>query len=155
MTTDELVALALSKLPAKRSLPSKSFVVLTGSEKWETLDPEIIGPFPSYRDAYEWIARLPNASIEADGFLAGHIRLTPVNPALLCQPQASEFAGWAIVNAETAASPQAYAEMCAQLEKPLIPNAETIEAMEAARRGEFTGSFATVDELMAHLHEDD
>ena len=77
MTADELVALALSKLPAKRRLPSKSFVVLTGSEKWETLDPEIVGPFETYQQAYEWIARLPNASIEADGFLAGHISLTP------------------------------------------------------------------------------
>ena len=39
--------------------------------------------------------------------------------------------------------------------EPLIPNAETIEAMEAARRGEFVGEFGTVDELLAHLNADD
>ena len=39
--------------------------------------------------------------------------------------------------------------------EPLIPNAETIEAMEAARRGEFVGAFKTVDELLAHLNADD
>jgi DNA-damage-inducible protein J len=39
--------------------------------------------------------------------------------------------------------------------EPLIPNAETIEAMEAARRGEFIGEFNTVDELLAHLNADD
>jgi len=39
--------------------------------------------------------------------------------------------------------------------EPLIPNAETIEAMEAARRGEFVGEFKTVDELLAHLNADD
>jgi hypothetical protein len=36
--------------------------------------------------------------------------------------------------------------------KPLIPNAETIAAMEAARRGEFTGEFETVLDLIKHLH---
>jgi DNA-damage-inducible protein J len=39
--------------------------------------------------------------------------------------------------------------------EPLIPNGETIEAMEAARRGEFVGEFETVDELLAHLDADD
>lgn len=39
--------------------------------------------------------------------------------------------------------------------EPLIPNAETIEAMEAALRGEFVGEFKTVDELLAHLNADD
>ena len=38
--------------------------------------------------------------------------------------------------------------------EPLVPNAETIEAMKAARRGKLP-SFATVDELMADLNEDD
>jgi antitoxin component of RelBE/YafQ-DinJ toxin-antitoxin module len=38
-------------------------------------------------------------------------------------------------------------------EEPLTPNAETIEAIEADRRGE-TKSFATIDELMADLHSD-
>jgi len=37
---------------------------------------------------------------------------------------------------------------------PLIPNAETIEAMEAARRGEMT-HFQTVEALMADLNADD
>jgi hypothetical protein len=36
----------------------------------------------------------------------------------------------------------------------MIPNAETIAAMEEARRGKFTGSFATVEELMADLNSD-
>jgi len=35
-----------------------------------------------------------------------------------------------------------------------VPNAETIAAMEAAERGEVT-SFATIEDLMAHLHADD
>lgn len=39
--------------------------------------------------------------------------------------------------------------------EPLIPNAETIAAMEAARRGEFSGEFKTVDALLKHLHEND
>jgi DNA-damage-inducible protein J len=39
--------------------------------------------------------------------------------------------------------------------EPLIPNAETIEAMEAARRGEFVGEFKTVHELFADLNADD
>lgn len=38
--------------------------------------------------------------------------------------------------------------------EPLVPNAETIEAMKAARRGNLP-SFATVDELMTDLNEDD
>ncbi len=38
--------------------------------------------------------------------------------------------------------------------EPLVPNAETIEAMKAARRGNLP-SFATADELMADLNEDD
>ena len=36
---------------------------------------------------------------------------------------------------------------------PLIPNAETVEAMKAARRGKVT-SFKSVDELMADLNAD-
>jgi hypothetical protein len=40
------------------------------------------------------------------------------------------------------------------LPPPIIPNAETIEAMEAARRGELSGPFSSIDELMAHLHAD-
>jgi DNA-damage-inducible protein J len=39
--------------------------------------------------------------------------------------------------------------------EPLIPNAETIEAMEAARRGEFVGEFKTIHELFADLNADD
>jgi len=35
-----------------------------------------------------------------------------------------------------------------------VPNAETIAAMRAAERGEVT-SFATIEELLAHLHADD
>ncbi len=37
---------------------------------------------------------------------------------------------------------------------PLVPNAETIEAMKAARRGELV-SVASPDELLASLNEDD
>ena len=37
---------------------------------------------------------------------------------------------------------------------PLVPNAETIEAMRAARRGELT-HFTTTNELFADLHADD
>jgi DNA-damage-inducible protein J len=37
---------------------------------------------------------------------------------------------------------------------PLIPNAETVEAMKEARRGRLT-SFESVDELMADLNADD
>jgi DNA-damage-inducible protein J len=37
---------------------------------------------------------------------------------------------------------------------PLVPNAETIEAMKEARRGNLQ-SFATVEGLMADLHADD
>ncbi|WP_417411506.1 type II toxin-antitoxin system RelB/DinJ family antitoxin [Hoeflea sp.] len=35
--------------------------------------------------------------------------------------------------------------------EPLVPNAETIAAIEAARRGEFDTEFASVDELMDDL----
>ena len=38
--------------------------------------------------------------------------------------------------------------------EPLVPNAETIEAMKEARRGNLP-SFDTVDELIADLDEDD
>lgn len=37
---------------------------------------------------------------------------------------------------------------------PLVPNAETVEAMKEARRGKLT-SFENVDELMADLNADD
>ena len=37
---------------------------------------------------------------------------------------------------------------------PLIPNAETVEAMKAARRGEVV-TIGGVEELMADLHADD
>jgi DNA-damage-inducible protein J len=37
---------------------------------------------------------------------------------------------------------------------PLVPNAETIEAMKAARRGEIV-TVGGVDELIADLHADD
>ena len=38
--------------------------------------------------------------------------------------------------------------------EPLVPNAETIEAMKAARRGELTPA-ASVDDLIAELNADD
>ena len=38
--------------------------------------------------------------------------------------------------------------------EPLVPNAETIEAMKAARRGELTPA-ESVDDLMADLNADD
>ena len=38
--------------------------------------------------------------------------------------------------------------------EPLDPNATTIAAMEAARRGELIGPFATVDALMADLNDE-
>jgi DNA-damage-inducible protein J len=38
--------------------------------------------------------------------------------------------------------------------QPLLPNAETIEAMEAARRGDVT-TVHSVDELFASLNADD
>lgn len=38
--------------------------------------------------------------------------------------------------------------------EPLIPNAETIAAMKAARRGDLT-TVGTIDNLMADLNEDD
>jgi DNA-damage-inducible protein J len=37
---------------------------------------------------------------------------------------------------------------------PLVPNAETIEAMQAARRGDLV-TVGSVDDLMADLHADD
>ena len=37
---------------------------------------------------------------------------------------------------------------------PLVPNAETIEAMKAARRGDLV-TVGDIDDLMADLHEDD
>ena len=39
--------------------------------------------------------------------------------------------------------------------EPLVPNKETIAAIEAARRGDFTRSFETVDDLMDHLRAED
>lgn len=38
--------------------------------------------------------------------------------------------------------------------EPLMPNAETVEAMKAARRGELT-KIGCVDNLLADLHADD
>jgi DNA-damage-inducible protein J len=38
--------------------------------------------------------------------------------------------------------------------EPLMPNAETVEAMKAARRGELT-TIGSIDNLMADLHADD
>ena len=38
--------------------------------------------------------------------------------------------------------------------EPLVPNKETIEAMKEVRRGKLP-SFATVDDLIADLNEDD
>ena len=38
--------------------------------------------------------------------------------------------------------------------EPLIPNAETIEAMEAARRGDLV-AVGTVEDLMADLNAED
>jgi len=38
--------------------------------------------------------------------------------------------------------------------EPLVPNAETIEAMKAARRGELV-TIGSVDQLFADLHADD
>ncbi len=35
--------------------------------------------------------------------------------------------------------------------EPLVPNAETIEAMKAARRGDFAETFDSVGDLMDHL----
>jgi len=105
MANDEqLIALALSKLPATRSLPSKSYVVLVlGGEEFDVADPEIIGPFNNYQQAYEYIARLPNATIAPhDDRFAGHITLHPAP-----QPK-SGYAGWAIINDQTAANPQTY-----------------------------------------------
>jgi hypothetical protein len=37
----------------------------------------------------------------------------------------------------------------------LTPNAETIDAMEAAERGEFVGEYRTMDEFLAALDADD
>lgn len=39
--------------------------------------------------------------------------------------------------------------------EPIVPNATTIEAIRAARRGELEGPFATVDELMEDLRDVD
>jgi DNA-damage-inducible protein J len=39
--------------------------------------------------------------------------------------------------------------------EPLVPNKETIAAIEAARRGEFEHSFDSVDDLMDHLRAED
>ena len=39
--------------------------------------------------------------------------------------------------------------------EPLVPNKETIAAIQAARRGEFEGSFTSVEELLGHLRADD
>jgi hypothetical protein len=146
MTQDELVALALSKLPAKRALPCKSYVVLVlSADKWDILDPEVIGPFDSYRQAYEWIARLPNASIAAtDQKYPGHIKLAP------CPPSTPEnVCGWAIVSEQTAADPSRFMQ---EWTTYIQPNAETIAAMEAAERGEFTHTFSSPAELMADLN---
>lgn len=38
--------------------------------------------------------------------------------------------------------------------EPLVPNAETIKAMKAARRGDLV-SIGTIDDLMADLNADD
>lgn len=42
-----------------------------------------------------------------------------------------------------------------QKRAPLSPNAATIEAMEAARRGELSGPFNSIDELFVDLNAGD
>jgi hypothetical protein len=109
MTDDEeRIALALSKLPAKRNVPGKCYVVLIlGTDEFDVTNPEIIGPFESYRQAYEWIARLPNACIAAaDQRSPGHITLEPAPYSE--KSGKGQFAGWAIVSDQTASEPQAY-----------------------------------------------
>jgi hypothetical protein len=149
MNSEDDIALALAQLPTKRSKPSTSYVVLIlGCEKWDVLDPEIIGPFPTYQQAYEWIARLPNAIISsADSQHPGMITLTPAK---------GDYAGWAIINSETAEDPNEYMKSYDNIyrgEWNDTPNAETIAAMEEARRGDMK-SFNTVDELMKDLDRD-
>ena len=39
--------------------------------------------------------------------------------------------------------------------EPLVPNKETIEAIEAARRGETKGPFKDADSLLSELNADD
>ena len=38
--------------------------------------------------------------------------------------------------------------------QPLVPNAETVAAIKAARRGEFDGTFNSIEDLLRALHTD-
>jgi hypothetical protein len=88
-------------LKEETTRPMPTFVVLTGSEKREILDPEIIGPFESTYEAFAWVARLPNANVEPlDSKWPGEIGLEPY----------SGYAGFAIVNTASSSDPEAYLE---------------------------------------------
>jgi hypothetical protein len=105
MTDENAVAFALARLRKKdASRASPHFVVLIlGTEPFDITDPEIIGPFPCYRDAYEWVARLPIAVITPADAAAD---LAP-GSITLASPKGG-ICGWAIVGATSASDPQAY-----------------------------------------------
>jgi antitoxin component of RelBE/YafQ-DinJ toxin-antitoxin module len=81
---------------------------------------------------------------------------TDVNLAAIWEEMRDEFAA---IRAELITMQTQLETIQAQLNglpfAPLTPNAETIAAMEAARRGEFTGEFASGQDLIEHFHPRD
>jgi hypothetical protein len=108
LTTEEKEAID-SILKPEASETSKTFVVLTGCEKQDILNPDVLGPFESYRAAYLWIAELRNANIAVDGPWKGEIYLEPIDGG---------YAGFAIVNEGTAGNPKEYMASSDELYEP-------------------------------------
>lgn len=80
-----------------------SFVVLTGDDKRDILQPDVIGPFPDDGAAEAWVASLPNAIVDDES--------SPWPGAVILMPTGYDgggYAGYAIVSEATAADPVEY-----------------------------------------------
>lgn len=76
-----------------------TFVVLTGSEKHEILDPPVIGPFEGPEEAVKWVTELPNATVLTESPFEGY---------LVLRPTLGGYAGFVLVDEEHASSPELY-----------------------------------------------
>jgi hypothetical protein len=79
------------------------FLVITGSEKHDVLDPDVYGPFPSEEAAEEALQHHPRAVVLGkDHPHAGAIVLEPYNGG---------YIGWKVVSAKTAVSADGLVEL--------------------------------------------
>lgn len=81
---------------------SQSFLVFTGSEKHDILYPDVVGPFASQEEALDFVKSLGNAEVLGPD--------TPWPGSIVLMPPDGGYAGFAVVNAETATDPGEYAQ---------------------------------------------